>query len=120
MEPVPGSPGLFKAMGAVPVTDCGLIIGSPVINTSTLGSPGTNSSVVGSPGIGSPAMGAARSLPNVGMAGGVRPGERHGKGGEDDGESVESSGMRSFSRCREKKVVELKGEVDGVPMVSVM
>ena len=118
MEPVPGSPGLFKAMGAVPVTECSLIIGSPVISAS-VGSSGTNSSLIGSPLIGSPVLGSAISLPGrgnsvqIGGGGGV-------EGAAESLESGENPGGRHGPRYRGKKGVELKGEVDGVPVVSVM
>ena len=117
MEPVPGSPGLFKAMGTVPVTDCGLIIGSPVISTS-VGSSGTNSSMMSSPLLGSPVLGSAISMP--GRGNGVQMGASSVEG--DGGESLESPepvGGRHGPRYREKKVV-LKGEVNGVEVVSVM
>ena len=113
MEPVPGSPGLFKAMGAVPMTECSLIIGSPVISAS-VGSSGTNSSLIGSP-----VLGSAISLPGrgnsvqIGGGGGV-------EGAAESLESGENAGGRHGPRYRGKKGVELKGEVDGVPVVSVM
>ena len=146
MEPVPGSPGYYKAVGTIAQSENGLVVGSPSVGSPIIGSPIVGSPIIGSPIVGSPILGSpvmesSAGSPTIGSPttgsptlGSLTTGSSTDFPtesyvvpsyiGTTSGRSaMESSATPSTipsHRFHEKKMIELKGNVDGKTVISVM
>ena len=142
MEPVPGNPGYYKAIGTITQSESGLVVGSPVIGSPMIGSPVIGSPVIGSPVIGSPVIGSpVIGSPVIGSSttgsptlGSLTTGSSTDFptesyvvpsyiGTASDINPMEPSTVASTTashRFHEKKMIELKGNVDGKTVISVV
>lgn len=151
MEPVPGSPGYYKAVGTIAQSENGLVVGSPSVGSPIIGSPIVGSPIIGSPILGSPILGSpiigssvmesSVGSPTIGSSttgsptlGSLTTGSSTDFPtesyvvpsyiGTTSGRSaMESSATPSTTpshRFHEKKMIELKGNVDGKTVISVM